>query len=375
MQASKRRKCVPKPVSAQRAQPPTKPRQAACLSHRIAVLAQAGTAIFFGSAAAVEPTRNTCIRIAYTLVFDAIRKDQDMTHISAGAAFRQAVSEEHPLQVVGTINANHALLAKRAGYRAIYLSGGGVAAGSLGLPDLGITGLEDVLVDVRRITDVCDLPLLVDVDTGFGASAFNVARTVRSLVKAGAAACHIEDQVGAKRCGHRPGKEIVTQSEMVDRIKAAVDARTDDGFVIMARTDALAVEGLDKAIERARACVEAGADMIFPEAITSLDMYTRFRQAVGVPILANITEFGATPLFTVDELRGAGVDIALYPLSAFRAMNRAAENVYTAIRRDGTQQHVVDTMQTRAELYERIDYHRFEQKLDALFSRNKINEE
>jgi methylisocitrate lyase len=294
-----------------------------------------------------------------------------MTYTSAGAAFRRAVSEEHPLQVVGAINANHALLARRAGYRAIYLSGGGVAAGSLGLPDLGITGLEDVLVDVRRITDVCDLPLLVDVDTGFGASAFNVARTVRSLIKAGAAACHIEDQVGAKRCGHRPGKEIVGQAEMVDRIKAAVDARTDEDFVIMARTDALAVEGLERAIDRARACVDAGADMIFPEAITSLDMYTRFRQAVGVPILANITEFGATPLFTVDELRAAGVDIALYPLSAFRAMNKAAENVYMAIRRDGTQQNVVDTMQTRAELYERIDYHRFEQKLDALFARDR----
>ncbi|WP_036173694.1 methylisocitrate lyase [Massilia sp. 9096] len=294
-----------------------------------------------------------------------------MSQPSAGARFRLAVQEEHPLQVVGAINANHALLAKRAGYRAIYLSGGGVAAGSLGLPDLGISGLEDVLIDVRRITDVCDLPLLVDVDTGFGASAFNVARTVRSLAKAGAAACHIEDQVGAKRCGHRPGKEIVSQGEMVDRIKAAADARLDDDFVIMARTDALAVEGLDKAVERAVACVEAGADMIFPEAITSLEMYKRFKEAVKVPILANITEFGATPLFTVDELRGADVDIVLYPLSAFRAMNKAAENVYTAIRRDGTQQNVVDTMQTRAELYDRIDYHSFEQKLDALFAQNK----
>jgi methylisocitrate lyase len=294
-----------------------------------------------------------------------------MSQPSAGAAFRLAVQEEHPLQVVGAINANHALLAKRAGYRAIYLSGGGVAAGSLGLPDLGISSLEDVLIDVRRITDVCDLPLLVDVDTGFGASAFNVARTVRSLAKAGAAACHIEDQVGAKRCGHRPGKEIVSQGEMVDRIKAAADARLDDDFVIMARTDALAVEGLDKAVERAVACVEAGADMIFPEAITSLEMYKRFKDAVKVPILANITEFGATPLFTVDELRGADVDIVLYPLSAFRAMNKAAENVYTAIRRDGTQQGVVDTMQTRAELYDRIDYHSFEQKLDALFAQNK----
>jgi len=294
-----------------------------------------------------------------------------MSHHSAGAAFRRAVQEEHPLQVVGAINANHALLAKRAGYRAIYLSGGGVAAGSLGLPDLGISGLEDVLIDVRRISDVCDLPLLVDVDTGFGASAFNVARTVRSLIKAGAGACHIEDQVGAKRCGHRPGKEIVSQDEMVDRIKAAADARTDDDFVIMARTDALAVEGLDKAIERAVACVEAGADMIFPEAITSLDMYQRFKAAVKVPILANITEFGATPLFTVDELKGADVDIVLYPLSAFRAMNKAAENVYQAIRRDGTQQAVLESMQTRAELYDRIDYHRYEQKLDALFAQGK----
>jgi methylisocitrate lyase len=294
-----------------------------------------------------------------------------MSQQSAGAAFRQAVQDEHPLQVIGAINANHALLAKRAGYRAIYLSGGGVAAGSLGLPDLGISGLEDVLIDVRRITDVCDLPLLVDIDTGFGSSAFNVARTVRSLIKAGAAACHIEDQVGAKRCGHRPGKEIVSQGEMVDRVKAAVDARTDDNFVIMARTDALAVEGLDKAVERAVACVEAGADMIFPEAITSLEMYAQFKRAVNVPILANITEFGATPLFTVDELRGADVDIVLYPLSAFRAMNKAAENVYEAIRRDGTQKNVVDTMQTRAELYERIDYHSYEQKLDALFAQNK----
>ena len=294
-----------------------------------------------------------------------------MSHHSAGAAFRQAVQEESPLQVIGAINANHALLAKRAGYRAIYLSGGGVAAGSLGLPDLGISSLEDVLIDVRRITDVCDLPLLVDIDTGFGASAFNVARTVRSLEKAGAAACHIEDQVGAKRCGHRPGKEIVSKDEMVDRVKAAADARTDEDFVIMARTDALAVEGLDAAIERAIACVEAGADMIFPEAMTSLEMYKQFADAVKVPVLANITEFGATPLFTLDELRSANVSIALYPLSAFRAMNKAAENVYNAIRRDGTQQNVLDTMQTRAELYDRIDYHSYEQKLDALFAQKK----
>ena len=294
-----------------------------------------------------------------------------MSQLSAGAAFRKAVQEESPLQVVGAINANHALLAKRAGFKAIYLSGGGVAAGSLGLPDLGISGLEDVLVDVRRITDVCDLPLLVDVDTGFGASAFNVARTVRSLIKAGAAACHIEDQVGAKRCGHRPGKEIVGKDEMVDRVKAAADARTDENFVIMARTDALAVEGLEAAIERAVACVEAGADMIFPEAMTSLEMYKQFADAVKVPVLANITEFGSTPLFTVEELKSAHVGLVLYPLSAFRAMNKAAENVYTAIRRDGTQQAVLDTMQTRAELYDRIDYHSYEQKLDALFAQKK----
>ncbi len=255
-----------------------------------------------------------------------------MTQYSAGAAFRKAVQEESPLQVVGAINANHALLAKRAGYKAIYLSGGGVAAGSLGLPDLGISSLDDVLTDIRRITDVCDLPLLVDADTGFGASAFNVARTVKSMIKFGAAGLHIEDQVGAKRCGHRPGKEIVSKEEMVDRIKAAVDARTDPNFVIMARTDALAVDGLEAALERAVACVEAGADMIFPEAITDLDMYATFAKAVNVPILANITEFGATPLFTLDELRSAHVGLALYPLSAFRAMNKAAENVYQALR-------------------------------------------
>lgn len=288
-----------------------------------------------------------------------------------GQRFRQALIDEQPLQVVGAINANHALLAQRAGFKAIYLSGGGVAAGSLGLPDLGITGLEDVLIDVRRITDICELPLLVDVDTGFGASAFNVARTVKSLIKAGGAAMHIEDQVGAKRCGHRPGKEIVTQQEMVDRVKAAVDARTDAGFVIMARTDALAVEGLDKAIERAVACVEAGADAIFPEAMTSLDMYRQFVDAVKVPVLANITEFGSTPLFTTEELRGAGVGMVLYPLSAFRAMNKAAARVYGAIRNDGTQKNVVETMQTRMELYESIGYHDYEQKLDALFAKGK----
>lgn len=290
-----------------------------------------------------------------------------------GQRFREAVIQEQPLQVAGAINANHALLARRAGFKAIYLSGGGVAAGSLGLPDLGITGLEDVLIDVRRITDVCDLPLLVDADTGFGASAFNVARTVRSLIKAGAAAMHIEDQVGAKRCGHRPNKEIVTQQEMVDRIKAAVDARTDDSFVIMARTDALAVEGLDAALERAEACVEAGADMVFPEAITDLEMYRTFTNRLGVPVLANITEFGSTPLYTTEELGSVGVGLVLYPLSAFRAMNRAAESVYSAIRRDGTQKAVIDTMQTRQELYERIDYYDYERRLDALFSQNKNN--
>jgi methylisocitrate lyase len=290
---------------------------------------------------------------------------------SAGALFRQAVVDESPLQIIGAINANHALLAKRAGFKAIYLSGGGVAAGSLGLPDLGISNLDDVLTDVRRITDVCDLPLLVDVDTGFGASAFNVARTVKSMIKFGAAAIHIEDQVGAKRCGHRPNKEIVSRQEMVDRIKAAVDARTDDNFVIMARTDALAVEGLEPALERAIAYIEAGADMLFPEAITELLMYRQFASAVNVPVLANITEFGATPLFTVEELREVDVGLVLYPLSAFRAMNKAAENVYQAIRRDGTQKNVLDTMQTRMELYDRIDYNRYEQSLDALFAQKK----
>jgi len=291
--------------------------------------------------------------------------------MTPGQRFRQALADERPLQIPGAINANHALLARRAGYRAIYLSGGGVAAGSLGLPDLGISGLEDVLIDVRRITDVCDLPLLVDVDTGFGASAFNVARTVRSLIKAGAAAMHIEDQVGAKRCGHRPNKEIVGQDEMADRIRAAVDARTDPSFFVMARTDALAVEGFDRAVERAIACVEAGADGIFPEALTDLSMYRRFVDAVKVPVLANITEFGQTPLFTVDELAGSGVSIVLYPLSAFRAANKAAENVYQAIRRDGSQQAVVDTMQTRKELYDAIGYWEFERKLDDLFAARK----
>jgi methylisocitrate lyase len=289
---------------------------------------------------------------------------------SPGQRFREALRAESPLQVPGATCAYHALLAQKSGFRALYLSGGGVAAGSLGLPDLGISNLDDVLVDVRRITDASSLPLLVDVDTGFGASAFNVARTVRSLVKAGAAAMHIEDQVGAKRCGHRPNKAIVTQAEMVDRVKAAVDARTDDAFCIMARTDALAVDGLDAALARAVACVDAGADMIFPEAVTDLAMYRRFVDAVKVPVLANITEFGATPLFGLDELKSAGVAIALYPLSAFRAMNKAAQNVYAHLRSDGTQKGVVDTMQTRAELYDYLDYHAYEQKLDALFARS-----
>jgi methylisocitrate lyase len=290
---------------------------------------------------------------------------------TAGARFRAALAAERPLQVIGAINAYHARMAERVGYRAIYLSGGGVAAGSLGVPDLGISGLDDVLTDVRRITDACGLPLLVDVDTGFGASAFNVARTVRSLIKFGAAAMHIEDQVGAKRCGHRPNKELVTQQEMVDRIKAAVDARTDPAFVVMARTDALAVEGLQAAIDRACACVEAGADMVFPEAITELAMYRKFADAVGVPILANITEFGKTPLFTVEELRGAGVAIALYPLSAFRAMNAAALRVYRTVREEGTQKNVVELMQTREELYDYLGYHAYERKLDELFARER----
>ena len=287
-----------------------------------------------------------------------------MTQISAGEKFRNALAQEKPLQIVGTINANHALLAERAGYRAIYLSGGGVAAGSLGLPDLGISTLEDVLVDVRRIVNVCPLPLLVDIDTGFGPSAFNIARTITSLISAGAAAAHIEDQVGAKRCGHRPNKELVAEAEMVDRVSAAVDARGDDPFVIIARTDAIAVEGMDAAIERAQAYVAAGADAIFPEAIRDLDSYKKFTDAVSVPVLANITEFGLTPLFTVAELRSAGVDMALYPLSAFRAMNKAAENVFEVIRREGTQKSVIDTMQTREELYERINYYEFEKSLD-----------
>ncbi|EBD2616847.1 methylisocitrate lyase [Salmonella enterica] len=288
---------------------------------------------------------------------------------SPGQAFRAALTKENPLQIVGAINANHALLAQRAGYQAIYLSGGGVAAGSLGLPDLGISTLDDVLTDIRRITDVCPLPLLVDADIGFGSSAFNVARTVKAITKAGAGALHIEDQVGAKRCGHRPNKAIVSKEEMVHRIRAAVDARTDPNFVIMARTDALAVEGLEAALDRAQAYVEAGADMLFPEAITELSMYRQFADVAQVPILANITEFGATPLFTTDELRSANVAMALYPLSAFRAMNRAAEKVYTVLRQEGTQKRVIDIMQTRNELYESINYYQYEEKLDALYTK------
>jgi len=290
--------------------------------------------------------------------------------ITPGTKLREAVKAERPLQIVGAINAYHARMAERSGYRAIYLSGGGVAAGSLGVPDLGISTLDDVLTDVRRITDVCSLPLLVDADTGFG-GAFNIARTIRSLTKAGAAGCHIEDQVQAKRCGHRPGKQIVPSEEMVDRIKAAVDARLDPSFVIMARTDALASEGLNAALDRAAACVEAGADMIFPEAVRELEHYRAFAERTRVPVLANLTEFGATPLFTLDELRSVGVGLALYPLSAFRAANAAALGVYETIRRDGTQRAVVDTMQTRAELYDFLDYHSYEQKLDELFAKEQ----
>ncbi len=291
--------------------------------------------------------------------------------MSAGARFRAAIVVEKPLQIIGAINAYHAMLATQTGFKALYLSGGGVAAGSLGLPDLGISSLEDVLIDVRRITDAVDTPLLVDIDTGWG-GAFNIARSVKSVAKAGAAAVHIEDQVSAKRCGHRPNKAVVSQVEMVDRIKAAVDARVDPDFVIMARTDALAVEGLQSAIDRACACVEAGADMIFPEAMTELSMYKQFVDAVKVPVLANITEFGSTPLFTVAELATAHVSMVLYPLSAFRAMNKAALTVYETMRKEGTQANVVDLMQTRAELYEHLGYHAFEQKLDALFNQDKV---
>ena len=289
---------------------------------------------------------------------------------SAGERFRRALEAEKPLQVAGAINAYTARLAQAVGFRALYLSGGGVAANSLGLPDLGISTMEDVLIDVRRITDASDLPLLVDVDTGWG-SAFNIARTIRQMTKAGAAAVHIEDQVGAKRCGHRPGKELVPTSEMVDRIKAAVDARTDEQFAIMARTDALAGEGLAAAIARTQAYVAAGADMIFAEAVTELAQYTEFRAAVGVPILANITEFGQTPLWTRDELAAAGVDIILYCCGAYRAMNAAALKVYEAIRTEGTQKNVVQIMQSRADLYKYLDYHAYEKKLDELFAKNR----
>jgi len=289
---------------------------------------------------------------------------------SAGTRFRSAVSEEKPLQVVGAISAYAARLAERTGFKALYVSGGGVAASSLGLPDLGISTMDDVLTDVRRITDITDLPVLVDIDTGWG-SAFNIARAIKSMIKFGAAAVHIEDQVQAKRCGHRPGKRIVAKAEMVDRIKAAVDARTDAGFVIMARTDAIAVEGMQPAIDRAVACIEAGADMIFPEAVKDLATYKKFAQAVDAPILANMTEFGETPLFTIEELRGAGVALALYPLSAFRAMSSAALAVYSAIRSDGTQKNVVNLMQTRAQLYDYLGYHAFEQKLDAIFPKEE----
>lgn len=290
---------------------------------------------------------------------------------SPGLRFREAMQKENPLQIVGTINANHALLAKQSGFNAIYLSGGGVAAGSLGIPDLGITTLEDVLIDIQRITNVCDLPLLVDVDTGFGPSAFNIARTVKSLIKAGAAALHIEDQVGAKRCGHRPGKEIVSKEEMVDRLKAAADARTDEDFVIGARTDAFANEGLEKTLERAVAYKEAGADFIFAEAVPDISLYQKFVDATGIPVLANITEFGMIKLYTIDELKAAGVGLVLYPLSAFRAANKAALNVYTHLRKDGTQKNVLDTMQTREELYQSIGYYDYEKKLDNLFKQKK----
>ena len=289
---------------------------------------------------------------------------------SPGFRFREAMQYEKPLQIVGAINANHALLATQTGFKAICLSGGGVAAGSLGIPDLGITTLEDVLIDIHRITNVTNTPLLVDVDTGFGPSAFNIARTVKSLIKAGAAALHIEDQVGAKRCGHRPGKEVVSKEEMVDRIKVAADARTDDYFVIGARTDAFANEGLEKTLERAVAYKEAGADFIFAEAVPDLTYYQKFVDATGIPVLANITEFGMIKMYTVEELRDAGVGLILYPLSAFRAANKAAENVYNHIRKDGTQKNVLDSMQTREELYKSIGYYDYEQKLDNLFKKN-----
>lgn len=293
-----------------------------------------------------------------------------MKQPSAGARFRRAVQEESPLQVMGAITAYAGLMAKKTGYKALYLSGGGVAANSLGMPDLGISTMEDVLIDARRIVDATQMPLLVDIDTGWG-GAFNIARTIRNFINVGVAAVHMEDQVGQKRCGHRPGKEVVPKDEMVDRVKAAVDARTDDDFVIMARTDAAAVEGIDSAIERAIAYVEAGADMIFPEAMNTLEDYKRFKAAVKVPILANLTEFGSTPFFTTDELRTANVDIALYCCGAYRAMNKAALNFYETVRREGTQKNIIDTLQTRAELYDFLGYHAYEDKLDQLFAKNK----
>jgi methylisocitrate lyase len=291
-----------------------------------------------------------------------------MSMNSAGARFRAALADESPLQVMGAITAYAGLMAKRTGYKALYLSGGGVAANSLGMPDLGISTMEDVLTDARRIVDATQMPLLVDIDTGWG-GAFNIARTIRSFTKIGVAAVHMEDQVGQKRCGHRPGKEVVSKAEMVDRIKAAVDAKTDANFVLMARTDAAAVEGLDAAIERAVAYVEAGADMVFPEAMKSLEDYRKVKAAVKVPILANLTEFGSTPFFTTDDLRGAGVDIALYCCGAYRAMNKAALHFYETVRRDGTQKNIIDTLQTRAELYDFLGYHAYEDKLDALFAK------
>ena len=293
-----------------------------------------------------------------------------MTNSSAGKRFRTALSEESPLQVMGAITAYAGLMAQRVGYKALYLSGGGVAANSLGMPDLGVSTMEDVLTDARRIVDASGMPLLVDIDTGWG-GAFNIARTIRSFINVGVAAVHMEDQVGQKRCGHRPGKEVVSTAEMCDRVKAAVDARSDASFVIMARTDAAASEGVDSAIERACAYVEAGADMIFPEAMRTLDDYRRFKQAVKVPILANLTEFGSTPFFTTDELRGAGVDIALYCCGAYRAMNKAALNFYETVRREGTQKNIIEQLQTRAELYDFLRYHEYEDKLDELFAGNK----
>lgn len=297
--------------------------------------------------------------------------DKSPKILSPGARFRDAMKKENPLQIAGATTANHALLAEQAGFNAIYLSGGGVAAGSLGIPDLGITNLEDVLIDIRRITRVTDLPLMVDIDTGFGPSAFNVARTVKDLINSGAAALHMEDQVGAKRCGHRPNKELVSQEEMVNRLKAAADARTDENFVIGARTDAFASEGIEKTLERAVAYKEAGADFIFAEAVPDLTYYQSFVDATGIPVLANITEFGQIDLYTVDQLKDAGVGLILYPLSAFRAANKAAQNVYEHIRKEGTQKNVIDTMQTRNELYESIGYYEYEQKLDELFKKNK----